>query len=328
MRTFGLDPEQTLTVLAAAGRAPSVHNAQPWKFALFDDRIEVYADVARRLPAADPDDRELRLGIGAALYNLRLALLDRGIRPLVTIHPWEHPGAEAVVRSGGIGSLDDVTRPQFRNIVERRTNRRPFADAPIPTDHRHRLTRVAEAEGSWLEVIDNPVQQSRIQRLLTEAHSIQLRDEAYRAEFALWTGRPAAEPDGVPVTSSGPAPEQQDRYVLRDFGGGQARQRWPGRDFEREPLLAVLATHTDGEYAQLRAGQAMEAVLLTATSLGLAASFLSQVIEVETCRNELRRVLGAALHPQTVLRLGFGSPVPATPRRDPAELVVHELTEK
>ncbi len=115
---------------------------------------------------------------------------------------------------------------------------------------------------------------------------------------------------------------------LRDFGGGQARQRWPGRDFEREPLLAVLATHTDGEYAQLRAGQAMEAVLLTATSLGLAASFLSQVIEVETCRNELRRVLGAALHPQTVLRLGFGSPVPATPRRDPAELVVHELTEK
>ena len=112
---------------------------------------------------------------------------------------------------------------------------------------------------------------------------------------------------------------------MRDFGGGGARQRWPGRDFEREPLLAVLATHADGEYAQLRAGQAMEAVLLTAASLGLAASFLSQVIEVEAGRHELRRVLGGGLHPQTVLRLGFGSPVPATPRRDPADLVVREV---
>ena len=326
MQTLGLDPEQTLTVLAAAGRAPSVHNAQPWKFGLFEDRIEVCADVARRLPVADPEDRELRLGIGAALYNLRLALLDQGVRPLVTIRPWEHPGAEAVVRSGGRGALDERTGPLFRSIPARRTNRRPFSEAPIPADHRHRLTRVAEAEGAWLEIVDNPVQQSRIQRLLTEAHAIQVRDDAFRAEFSSWTGHDAPAAEGVPLASSGPAPEQQDRYVLRDFGAGRARQRWPGRDFEREPLLAVLATHGDGEYAQLRAGQAMEAVLLTATSLGLAASFLSQVIEVEACRYELRRLFDDGLHPQTVLRLGFGSPVPTTPRRDTADLVVREVT--
>jgi len=322
MQTLGLDAEQTLAALAAAGRAPSLHNAQPWKFALFDDRVEVYANLARRLPVADPDDRELRLGIGAALYNLRLALLDRGIRPLVTIRPWEHPNAEAVVRHGGSGSLDDRSGRQFRSIALRRTNRRPFADVPIPIDHRHRLTRAAEAEGAWLEVIDDPAQRDRIQRLLTDAHSIQLRNDAFRAEFASWTGRPAPEPEGVPLASSGPRPEQQDRYVLRDFGGGRGRERLPGQDFEREPMLAVLAGHADGESAQLRAGQAMQAVLLTATSLGLSVSFLSQVIEVGSSRQELRRVLGGGLYPQTVLRVGFGSPVPATPRRDPADLLV------
>jgi hypothetical protein len=184
------------------------------------------------------------------------------------------------------------------------------------------LTRAAESEGAWLEVVDSPVQQSRIQHLLVDAHAIQSRDEDYRAEFKQWTGRPPADPEGVPLAAAGPAPEQHDRYVMRDFGQGQGRQRWPGRDFEREPLLAVLATHADGEYQQVRAGQAMESVLLTATSLGLATSFLSQAIEVEQTRHELRRVLGGGLHPQTLLRLGFGTPVSRTPRRNPADLVM------
>jgi hypothetical protein len=63
-------------------------------------------------------------------------------------------------------------------------------------------------------------------------------------------------------------------------------------------------------------------VLLTATTLGLSASFLSQPIEVPHVREELRRALGGTLAPQTVLRLGFGSPVPATPRRSVTELLM------
>ena len=132
------------------------------------------------------------------------------------------------MRSGGRGALDEWTGPLFRNIPSRRTNRRPFSDAPIPADHRHRLTRVAEAEGAWLEIIDNPVQRDLIQRLLSAAHAAQARDSAFRAEFAMWTGRCDLGTEGVPLASSGPEPEQQDRYVMRDFGGGGARQRWPG----------------------------------------------------------------------------------------------------
>jgi hypothetical protein len=65
----------------------------------------------------------------------------------------------------------------------------------------------------------------------------------------------------------------------------------------------------------------MQRVLLTATEAGLSASFLSQVVEVPSARRQLRDLIGGGLWPQTVLRIGYGSPVPATPRRDVAEVV-------
>lgn len=63
-------------------------------------------------------------------------------------------------------------------------------------------------------------------------------------------------------------------------------------------------------------------MLLNATSLGLSASFLSQPIEVPPVRTKLRRALGTTLDPQVILRIGFGSPVPPTPRRPVAELLM------
>ncbi|MGS0686428.1 Acg family FMN-binding oxidoreductase, partial [Nakamurella sp. GG22] len=75
---------------------------------------------------------------------------------------------------------------------------------------------------------------------------------------------------------------------------------------------------------QVRAGQALQRLLLTATALGLSASFLSQPIEVSDERKELRRLLADNRHPQAVLRLGFSAPATATPRRDPADLLLPE----
>ena len=65
-------------------------------------------------------------------------------------------------------------------------------------------------------------------------------------------------------------------------------------------------------------------MLLTATALGLTASFFSQPVEVIDERRELRRLLADGRHPQAVVRLGFGAPVAATPRRDPADLLLPE----
>ena len=41
-----------------------------------------------------------------------------------------------------------------------------------------------------------------------------------------------------------------------------------GKDFEPDPLIAVVGSFHDGEPSWLQAGQAMQRVLLTATAAG------------------------------------------------------------
>ena len=84
---LGLSESATRQVVSAAGKAPSLFNTQPWRFRLCPDRIEVHADLGRRLLAHDPEDRELRIACGAALFNLRLAVHAHGVTPVVCLTP-------------------------------------------------------------------------------------------------------------------------------------------------------------------------------------------------------------------------------------------------
>jgi hypothetical protein len=322
MTALGLSESATRQVVSAAGLAPSLFNTQPWRFRLCPDRIEVHPDRGRRLIAHDPEDRELRIACGAALFNLRLAVHAHGVTPVVTIEPGDLPEALAVIRRGPVTvqSRDDAALHQA--IKQRRTNRHPFLDAPMPEAYRRVLTFAAAAEGADLRTITTPAERFELRCIIAAADQRQHDNVVCRAELEAWTGYRDGHPDGVPLAAAGPRPEPQDPWAFRDMGNGFARPRT--EDFEAEPFVVVLSTRMDGPGCQVQAGQALQRVLLTATVLGLAASFLSQPIEVSDERRELRRLLADGRHPQAVLRLGFGAPVAGTPRRDAADLLLPE----
>lgn len=70
----GSSSDRLRYLLNHAVLAPSDHNTQPWQFRLIKDCVEIFADRARALPIADPEDRELIISCGGALYHLRLAI--------------------------------------------------------------------------------------------------------------------------------------------------------------------------------------------------------------------------------------------------------------
>lgn len=320
--SLGLTAPQIVQVVRAAGLAPSLHNTQPWRFRPTTDTLELYADRSRRLPVADPGGKELRLACGAALFNLRIALLELGVRPTVSVLPDPaRPDLIAEVRSSGYRQPSPVVLRFARAIPARHTNRRPFTDSRVPMDARHALRRAAVEEGAWLDLVTDPEERWALSRLARSAHDRQMADPAFVSELQAWTGRSEDRADGVPARAGGPLPPPNSTWVLRDFSGGGAA---PGHTYEADPVIGVLSAHDDGPREEVRAGEALQRVLLTATVHGLAVSFLSQLVEVPEARSSLQRLVSGTKPPQVVLRIGHGWPVPRTPRRDPLDLIDDE----
>ena len=112
--------------------------------------------------------------------------------------------------------------------------------------------------------------------------------------------------------------------VVRDLAATGADELRPVADFERAPQFAVLATRYDGPIEWLRAGQALERVLLEATAQGVSTSLLNQAIEHEGLRWQINDPLGPWQRPQAVIRFGYGPPVPPTPRRPIADVLIRD----
>ncbi|SDH63350.1 Acg family FMN-binding oxidoreductase [Pseudonocardia oroxyli] len=317
--TLGLGEPALHDVLRAASRAPSLHNTQPWSFRVSEHAIELWADRTRQLRVADPSGRELRIACGAALLNLRLALLGQGVKPLVSVLPDPtQPDLVAIVRRGGTRRATPAQRRLLEAIPRRHTNRTPFTDGAIASAALHDLRRAALDEGAWLHLVTDPAQRTELSDLARHAHEVQVSDPAFAAELERWTGHDEPRSDGVPAASGGPLPRPNSVWVMRDFTRGNGK---PDPGFEADPIIAVLTAHSDGPHEEVRAGEALERVLLTATTHGLSASFLSQLVEVPDARQSLRRMLGGFRPPLVVLRLGHGWPVPTTPRRPYPDLV-------
>jgi hypothetical protein len=295
--------------LEAAIRAPSPHNTQPWRFELAPGCVELFLDESRVLRVADPDGREARMSCGAALLNLRMSLRSQGSPVRVSLLP--EPAQLAFLARVQIGGRLIATHEErllAAAVLRRRTSRRPFRNEPISVSARSVLIQAALCEGCRLVVVDRPTRYGAVASLLCLAEFTQREDAAFMAELRGWIAMDPERLDGVPPL----APVDEPTIVVREYVWNNSKIP---RNYEREPLLGILLTARDFTLDHLRAGLAMQRILLAATLSGVSAAFLSAAVELPGSRDSLRCLSGGEGHPQAVLRFGYGYPVPPTSRR-------------
>ncbi|MEU2108751.1 nitroreductase [Streptomyces sp. NPDC019507] len=314
-----LDANVVTSLVRDATAAPSMHNAQPWRFRYLTDRaaIRLFGDPERAMAKSDPERRSLHLGCGAALFNLRVAAAHAGREPDTVLLPDPaEPWLLAEVR------LDRPVRPDndlaalHPALHRRHTSRFPFTDEEVPAGVLDGLCAAARKEGARLRV-PGAWHVQEVLDLLHEAEGREALDPEAREELLRWTGAPgdALSPgEGIPAHAFGP--RQHDVTApVRDFAAGRTVAGRGSATFEKRPLLALLGTPNDGTLDWLTAGQALERVLLQATLDGLVASLTSQAMEWPELRWALRDPASSMGHVQMVIRLGYGPEGPRTPRR-------------
>ncbi|MCX3062768.1 Acg family FMN-binding oxidoreductase [Streptomyces beihaiensis] len=326
-----LDETTVTRLVQDASTAPSMHNAQPWRFRFLADSgtLELSADPDREMPRTDPDRRALHLGCGAALFNLRVSAAHAGLRPEVTLLP--DPGRPlllATVHADGTEgpSRHDPLRALYPVLRMRHSSRWPFDDTPLDDAVQASLVDAARAEGAGLVFVSD----WHVQELADLVHDAEGRDDQQPErldEMTRWTHRGAeaeSATEGIPDYAFGPR-MRGGAAPMRDFAGRRPLADRASATFESTPHIALLGTARDGPRDWLMAGQAMERVLLTATLKGLATSLTSHALEWPDLRGLARDPRSSMGHVQIVLRVGHGPQGPATPRRPVTDIltVVH-----
>ncbi|MEU0219826.1 nitroreductase, partial [Streptomyces sp. NPDC006265] len=271
-----LDDKTVASMVAEATAAPSMHNAQPWRFRFLTGErlVLLYADPERAMPHSDPDNRALHIGCGAALFNLRVAAVHADVVPETRLLPEpQEPLLLAAVhltdpagrpRDGGLARLHPA-------IGQRHTSRHPFADKDVPEDVRVTLQDGAAREGAEL-LFPGAWHAETVLDLVRDAESRDAMDSDTNEDLVRWTRLgPEADTavDGVPEYAFGPR-KRDGKAPVRDFAGRRPVADRGTTTFEHTPHLALLSTPGDSPADWLRAGQALERVLLEATLADLA----------------------------------------------------------
>jgi nitroreductase len=276
--------DHTEEIVWAATRAPSYRNTQPWSFRVAARQVEVYADRTRSCPVADPEGRQLFLGLGAAVFGVRLALSQLRLRPVVGLsRDHAHPDLAAVVVAAGRAHAPDEEDRLYRELGRRRTAWTPSAGDVLPVELEVQLAECVRHEGAsarWL-----------------------------RADLSRKV---------IDLSSRVAVDRQADAPLLLETAD------WPTAMPSPEPPPALLAICTSNDHRAdwLRAGQALHHALLAASAAGLAGSFLGQVLEVPALRSRLRADLHLPGCAQSLL--GFSrprNPLPPTRRRAVADVL-------
>ncbi|MGA3265384.1 MAG: nitroreductase [Verrucomicrobiota bacterium] len=345
--------EKLQILLQYAELAPSKYNIQPWVFEISGDSIDLFCDRHGVLEVADPDDRELIMSCGAALFNLRVAASCFGYD--TTVQPFPHPGNECLTarvhlaprnrpsqpfsplpagnrRNGTAARLREFSPSDeqlLHAIPVRRTYRRKFRLEIPPDNVLASCQAAAGRNGAWLCRVKDKVTERQIAALVARADREQMANKLFREEFSMWIrGANKNAKDGMPASAFGLAkclnfltPGLSLLMYSANLGRLMA-----ARDHSlavNAPVLVVLGTAQDNPEAWLAAGQAVEAVLLYATVAGLCASFLNSPIQVNQIRTRLAQTVACNGYPQALLRLGYGKQGPHTPRRPLHEVVVN-----
>lgn len=173
-------------VLTESLRAPSAHNAQPWRIlARGDGGYELHYDHLDYLPY-DPDDRDAYLAMGAFLETMSLAAQRHGLSAMFT-PVFTRDGSDLYIGTVRFRDADGPADPLAGPAADRHTNRLPYDRTPLPAELRSRL----EALGCAL------VSPRRMASLVNRASVLSWRDRRFVADLDRWICADSSAPAGM-----------------------------------------------------------------------------------------------------------------------------------
>jgi len=305
-----------------AGRAPSLHNSQPWRWVFDGTELQLFAVPERTLAAADPTGRQLLLSCGIALDHLRAAMAAAGWRVLIARFPDPNQHHHlATVRVEPSVIVTEAERDRADAIVRRHSDRLPFAAPSGWDDFEIVLRSTFNPTDATVDILP-PDSRAALAHASELSAALRRYDSSYQAELQWWAGH-VVDSAGIPRDALVTAEERVQVAVGRRMPAVDGPPRRAGM-LDNARIL-VLSTDTDLPLDLLRCGEVLSTVLLECTLAGYATCPLTHLTEFPRSRAAVRELTGRTMLPQALLRVG-AAPDEAddsapTPRRPLADIL-------
>ncbi|UAK31238.1 NAD(P)H nitroreductase [Nocardia asteroides] len=309
-----------------AGRAPSLHNSQPWHWSFDGHTLRLFAVPERMLPATDTSGRQMLVSCGIALDHLRAAMAAAGWRVHVAHFPDPNRReylADITFEPARI--VTEADRARADAILRRHTDRLPFRSPTGWSDFEYVLRSTFDPSDATLDVLGDESRPA-LARASEMSAALRRYDAGYHAELQWWTGHTIADA-GIPSEALISREERQRVAVGREFpttATGNRRGQVP----EDHSVILVLSTDRDTPEDLLRCGEVLSTVLLECALAGFATCPLTHLTEMPGARSVVRGLIGPSGHsglPQVLIRVGIASEsdrnTPATPRRPLSDIL-------
>ncbi|MFB3764651.1 MAG: hypothetical protein ACE14P_05320 [Methanotrichaceae archaeon] len=295
--------------------APSGPNSQPWKFAINENRVSVYADLKRALPFVDPINRTLYMSVGCAIANLLLAGRHFGF--LYKLDYFPEGLASSLVAKIGFVKGSPTEDGLFDQITRRHTVKDKYEAGEIDWDVLNDLLDCINDPNIHLYYLTGKVMKSQAADIVSHAHHIQLSRKEFRRNLGDWLRNNwTTEPDGMPLYTFGVSDIASLGFpaAFKEFDLSEAVIYRDSGLINGCSSLGVLSSEKDDRLAWTRCGVLLERYILKAAKYDIWPSFFSQPIAIPELREELKRMTGPG-YPQILFSLGYAKPVKHTPRR-------------
>lgn len=323
----GAMEERLKFLLRYAILAPSGPNSQPWRFAINDGSVSVFADLSRALPFVDPSNRTLYMSVGCAIANLTVAGAHFGFDSSVSYFPRGQESdlvAEVQLLPEAGRRPADRQEDLFAQIQRRHTTKDRYENATIEPFILKEIEKSINLPGLYLSYLNDKDARDRMADLVSRAHQIQLSKKEFRHNLGKWLRNNwTAEPDGMPLYTFG-VPDAISLGFPAAFKEFDLSRAVIYRDvglIQGCSTLAVLSSDQDDKLTWTACGFALENMLLRATSYDIRASFFSQPIGLADLREKLKAQINRG-HPQLLFSLGMAKPMRPSPRRPLEDVII------
>ena len=287
-------------VAAAAIRAPSASNAQPWQIEAGADAIAIRL-APEHTSTLDVGYRASAVALGAALFNAKVAAAAHRVLGPVSITE----GDSGVPLQATL-QLRDATDPQLAGLYDamlaREANRRLGTAQPIPGDTVQLLYATAEREGARLHLVTESDKIGRAATILAESDRVRYLTPKLHAEMIAelrWPGDPHPdtgidirslefEPGDLAIVDILRRPEVMANLARWD--AGSALGEGTRRQVAASSALAVIWVPGGSLTDYAHGGAAAEAVWITAQQRGLAVQPMSPIFLYARGRDDLAEV--------------------------------------